>query len=549
MLTIILNWIYILFTVFCMGFVFFGFVEKVLHYSVKHMDAVLTAGLVIATVYAQTFSLFYRVNAEANAVMLFFCLAACIAMRKRMLEFVRERWGSCSAAGKVLVPVLFLVWCFFTSRGYRVLDMDLYHGQSIRWIEEYGAVKGLGNLHSRFGYNSSFFSVSALYSMRFLLGRSLHTVNGLMAFIMSVGALKLGRCFSRRKMLLSDYARVGLVYYLTIIWDEIIAPSSDYAVMLVIFFIVIKWLELLEDEKDRENAAPYALLCVAAVYALTLKLTAGLILILVLKPAWMLLKGKKWGQIGIYLALGLATAVPWMARTVVITGWLLYPYADLDLFSVDWKMTDESIIRTDSYLIKIWAKGANQLPDTRLTTWFPNWFLNHLTLTERLLILADMAACAAAAVSAGLMAVRKRRQELEKIFVIVTVMCCYLFWQFTAPMMRYGYAYVLLLAALAAGYILERTVLRRIVYVALLLYGTYKLGMGVQYGAGCFRTPCYVWQETYENYEMEAYEIDGVTFYYSPYAGATGYDPFPAAPTPALIRLRGEGLKDGFRLP
>lgn len=172
--------------------------------------------------------------------------------------------------------------------------MDLYHGQSIRWIEEYGVVKGLGNLHGRFGYNSSIFAVSALYSMKFLMGRSLHGVNGLIAFLLSLTALDLRKCFRRRKMLLSDYARVGLVYYLTTIWDEILAPSSDYTVMCTIFFIVIKWLTLLEseDQENKNSIAPYALLCVVGVYAITLKLSAGLILLLVIKPAFMLLKGK-----------------------------------------------------------------------------------------------------------------------------------------------------------------------------------------------------------------------------------------------------------------
>lgn len=57
-------------------------------------------------------------------------------------------------------------------------DSDLYHAQSIRWIEEYGVVPGLGNLHERFAYNSSFFALSALFSMKFLCGTSMHTMSG-----------------------------------------------------------------------------------------------------------------------------------------------------------------------------------------------------------------------------------------------------------------------------------------------------------------------------------------------------------------------------------
>lgn len=36
-------------------------------------------------------------------------------------------------------------------------NTDLYHVQSIRWIEEYGIAPGLGNLHYHLAYNSAFF--------------------------------------------------------------------------------------------------------------------------------------------------------------------------------------------------------------------------------------------------------------------------------------------------------------------------------------------------------------------------------------------------------
>lgn len=552
MLINILNWIYILFTIFCMGFAFSKFSEKVLHYAFKRVDTVLMTGLVIATVYSQFFSLFYRVGAEANIIMLLACVVICVTMGKQMFMFIKNALQNSSLTHKIIILLLFVAWSYFTSRGYMVYDMSLYHGQSIRWIEEYGVVKGLGNLHNRFGYNSSVFAVSALYSMKFLLGRSLHTVNGLIAFLLSVAVLDLGVAFKRRKMLLSDYARMGAVYYLTTIWDEIIAPSSDYAVMCTIFFIVIKWLSQLEeeDESRRNNIAPYALLCVMAVFALTLKVSAGLILILLIKPAYMLLREKRWKEIGIYLALGLVTAVPWFTRNVIITGWLLYPFPALDLFNVDWKITDIESIKVDAALISTWAKGANHIGlYPTLAQWFPNWFRNELFTTEKLLVLADMASCFIVVVMAVIIFVKKQWQKLDTLLVLITMFGCYLFWQFSAPMTRYGYAYVLLMAALTFGYLLEHLKRTKLVaYLFFVLYGLYKLYVGVDYIKDCSALPYYVWQATYESYEVEAYEVDGVTVYCSPYGGVTGYDPFPSAPERKTnIALRGNGLEDGFK--
>ena len=482
MLIIILNWIYILFTAFCMGYGFSVFVEKVLHYRIKRVDSILMTGLVIATAYAQIFSIFYRVNIEANVVMLVVCAVICVTMRKRMAAFIKTTFSECSLFCKICIPLLFLVWSYFTSRGYRVPDMDMYHGQSIRWIEEYGVVKGLGNLHQRFAYNSSIFAVSALYSMKFLLGRSLHTVNGFITFLLSLEALNLRKCFSRKKMLLSDFARVGMIYYMTTIWDEIIAPSSDYAVMLTIFFIIIKWLTQLEDEGEEKNITPYALLCVAGAYTLTLKLTAGLILIVIIKPAYRLLKEKRWKEILIYLALGLTAAVPWMVRTVLISGWLFYPFPALDLFRFDWKMTDIGAIRTDAELIKVWAKGTNEMGiNVPLKIWYPHWFSTQLLTTEKILIVGDMISVLLTGGFWVMTVVKKRWKNLDELLVLTTVMCCFLFWQFSAPMMRYGYAHVLLLAALTVGYILRGLKAVKLLYVFLILFGIYKLYTGAAY--------------------------------------------------------------------
>ena len=227
----------------------------------------------------------------------------------------------------------------------------MYHAQSIRWLEEYGVVPGLANLHERFAYNSSFFALSALYSMKFVLQESMHTMNGFIAIVLSLTCIPIAQSWKRKYFVLSDYARIGAIYYLTVITNEVVSPCSDYSVMMILFFIVIKWLDLLRD-KEKE-IAPYALLCVIGVYAITLKLTAGLILILVLKPAYMLLKEKKVKQILIYLGIGLLVAIPWFARTIIISGWLLYPFTGIDLFEVDWKL-DKALVEADAMQIKVW---------------------------------------------------------------------------------------------------------------------------------------------------------------------------------------------------
>ncbi len=546
MLSVGLNWIYMILTTFCAGYGIAYLAEKKLHYRIQGMDSILMAGLVAVTVYAEIFSLFYKVGAAANGILLAVCGAVFLLLRRQICQRLGDWRREASAVKKVLLPVLFLLWAYFSSRGYMAYDSDLYHAQSIRWIEEYGVVPGLGNLHERFAYNSAAFAVNALYSMKWLLGRSLHTASGFFALLLSGTALDLGRTWREKKLRLADYAMIGAVYYLVTIWDEVTAPSSDYLIMCTLFFIVIKWLLCLERDGSAaagEKLVPYALLCVAGVYALTLKLTAGLILLLVIKPAVWLIRGKRWREILLYLGLGLLVCLPWMARTVVISGWLLYPFPALDLFPVDWKMP-AGPIAVDAAQIKTWGRALYNvsLVDMPIQEWFPGWFSTTLSGMEKLLILGD-AACILLFVGYAVFSlIKKRKENLDILLVLATVISSYAFWQYSAPILRYGYAYVLLVDLLMAGVILQKLRRQWLLYALVCLYGGYKLVMMGDYIRGNYLIDAYIWQQDYGSYELVSYELGGITFYRPAMGDRAGYDCFPAAPTQPEIELRGEGL-------
>ncbi|MBR4060719.1 MAG: hypothetical protein IKK03_12870 [Lachnospiraceae bacterium] len=559
MLTIIITWIYALFTISLLGFGVVAFIEKVFHYNIEKPDSILMAGTVAATVYAQFFSLFYRVSLAANVGMLVCCAVIFVFNRNNIIRTICKWHQEWEIGYKILMGVLFVLWAYFTSRGYIHYDSDLYHAQSIRWLEEYGVVPGLGNLHERFAYNSSFFALCALYSLKYILGDSMHAMNGFLALLLSLTCLPIVKSWKQKRFSVADFARVGAIYYLTTITNEVVSPASDYAVMCVIFFIVIKWLDALEEECN--DIAPYALLCVVGVYALSIKLTAGLILMLLIKPAYMLIREKRVKEIFIYLVMGLVVAIPWMVRTVIISGWLFYPFTAIDLFDVDWKM-DAFYIDVDAMQIKVWGRAlyAIGLIDVPITGWFPNWFATTLSGMEKILILGCIAAMAITLISICVILVRRQFKHLDMLLVMITLLSSYLFWQTSAPLIRYGYAYVLLFVFVVFGWCLQelfphekgdrfawRRMLHRGVYIVFCLYGIYK---------GCFLgyyiyssrlAEHYICQQDYGVYEVESYEIEGVTFYYPISGDRTGYDYFPASGAKVNLEFRGASIKDGFR--
>ncbi|MBO5144104.1 MAG: hypothetical protein J6C19_01035 [Lachnospiraceae bacterium] len=577
MVSVLLNWFYIFITVFLVGFAASKAIEKRFGWHMKTMDSILAAGIMLAAVYAQFFSLFYKVGLAANAMMLLACLCIVIVWHREIAERIKRALITTGVIKGIILAGLILIWSYCTSRGYMHYDSDLYHAQSIRWIEEYGVVKGLGNIHVRFAYNSSFFALSALYSMKFLTGQSLHTVNGFLALLLSAEVLRLFDIRERRKIIMADFARLGAFYYLTIIYRDIVAPASDYAIMCVIFYLVIKWLDLLET--DRDEIAPFALLCVGGVYAVSLKLTAGLILLLLIKPAKMLIQRKRWKDIWIYLLMGAVILAPWLIRTVVISGYLIYPFPSLDLFDVDWKM-NASAAALDAAEIQTWGRGLNNaaLVDLPIREWFPGWFSTMLPTIGKLLIIADILCLV---IFAAMMvwfllrilvtSITKKnfgaclKQEPEEdqlcifgeyVLVLAAVLASYLFWQLSAPLLRYGYAYVLLTALLTVGFMItlwQEKVFKRALkpfkwgFAALLfVFSAVKLWSLADYIVSVSEQPYALCQQDYGSYELECYEVNEVSFYYPVSGDRVGYQCFPAIPRKMEIVFRGEDIREGF---
>lgn len=401
--------------------------------------------------------------------------------------------------------------------------------------------------------------------MKFLTGRSLHAVNGFMALLLWIQVLRLFDAQGRTgRTVVTGFARLGAFYYLTVIYSDIVSPASDYAIMCVVFFIVIRWLELLEQEE--ESAAPYALLCVAGVYAVTLKLTAGLILILLAKPAYMLLREKRQKDIGIYLVMGLVTIVPWLVRTVILSGYLLYPFPSLDLFDMDWKIPAAEAA-LDAAEIRTWGRGINNaaLVDLPVWEWFPGWFRESLPVVGKALVAADIVCLP---VFIALLAVQFRRGDMSaagrmrkgQLLALATVLASYGFWQLSAPLLRYGYAYVLLVVMITSGILCDNLIkyfdkrqkkdmIKKAAVLgvcALWVFSAVKLASLARHIHDKSAEKAYVWQQDYGNYTLESYEVEGVPFYYPVYGDRTGYDHFPSVPRQVPVLFRGQSVEEGF---
>lgn len=549
MFSVILIWLYMLFTCYVTGFACIRILSGKEAYQCRKETSYLYAGIGAVTVYAQLFSIFWKVGLMANLILLLICILCVVVFRKQFLENLHTCRLTISPIKAVFILVLLFVFAYGTSTGIIHYDTGLYHAQSIRWIEEYGVVPGLGNLHSRLAYNSAAFCLSALYSMAFLGGQSYHCCAGFLAFLLALVCME---AFTKERMKrprLSDFARLTAVYYLLIIFDEMVSPASDYFMVLLVFFIIIRWLELIE--RKETLYLPYALLSVLGVVVLTVKLSGALILLLVLKPAFMMIKEKRGKEIFRFLGMGILTVLPFLVRNVILSGWLFYPFTAFDFFTFDFKIP-KGMAEYDAREIQVYGRGFSDVEryGESVMNWLPEW-IGNLDGTNKVFLAMALGGVILLILLAVYAVLKKKKDMADFLHAAGTLAVCFLFWLFSAPLIRYGCVFLWLLPVLVWGYLylkisphLDRF---KIYFILLTVFGIYKLsafGVEVYHGASA---QYFILQKDYENFETTPYELHGITFYYPASGDRVGYRDFPSAPQKAEDIFLGDTIEDGFK--
>lgn len=553
MVSVMCNWIDIAGITWIMGFCLVRGLKKIAGADGAKDDMVSYSfyGLMVATVYAQIWSIFGKVAGTAHAILLLTCitgLTVCFyfdGKHKDLMEPVKSMtWKAAlqelAVRGKTkgnarlkvsVVAVLILLFAYGTSRGYIHYDTSLYHAQSIRWIEEYGMVKGLGNLQSRFAYNSAAFPLSALFSMKWLTGVSLHTVPGYMALLLTLECLRpvLDKRF--RHQIDANLVRVCALLYVLSIYTEMISPASDYFTVLAIFYILIKWLSV-----KGKCVHSYAMLCLLTLWTVTMKLSAVPLLLLTLHPLWLLTQDKDLRKIGIYTLSGILIFSPYVIRNYFLSGWLIYPLPGIDLFQVPWKVP-ASMALYDYQEIAVFARGTGvENFGSPLMSWLPAWFQRQTSFYKLFLLAAVAAALVWCMICLRTLMGRKDGKaertmvSSQWLFVTAVFMTALIFWFVSSPSIRFGVAFLLSFPVLVFGQLYQLVTDRMKLLCGICgLLLVYRLGTCLQSCGYYAKNDFWIWQKPYDDFAVETYQVDGEDIYYPSSGDRVGYAAFPAS--------------------
>jgi hypothetical protein len=346
--------------------------------------------------------------------------------------------------------LVILIWCLLAMQPPAMFDSGLYHFGSIRWLNEYPIVPGLGNLHWRLALNQSYFGFLALLNVAPYWGHG-YAAGGL--FLLILTAVTILEVALKQSRLWRWIFGALLSSYLCLLSGQIANPMPDTAIALLqvaIFVFLYCTLTTQTQAVGPPNVSlqhcqiALVFLCLTIV---TIKLSsvgfaAASFLLLIAgalgSPSRQLsypLVLKVCGLVGIFTLVHIG-------RSYLLSGAPFFPSPFLGIWSLTWAVPF-GIASNESQLIYAWAKqpGISLVSDVPVGFgWVGAWLLalpqtfKYLFVTSSVLLLLSLSLCRV-----------PKDGRLNKAWLLgIPIASAVVFWFFTAPDPRFLGAIVVL---------------------------------------------------------------------------------------------------------
>lgn len=275
-------------------------------------------GMVFQAILVTVFAFFYRINIEY-----FFCntlltVILFLLHRKTWLNRVKSivNWDWFCRI------LFFVIFCLSLARSSMLpflVDNESYYIQTVKWLNEYGWVKGLANLHIFLIHGSPWHALQAAYNFNFI-AELFNDINGFLVCIVSI--LWIDKISQAGKN--ADYQTNRWLFFLpvfSVLWFQFVdSPSMDlplYLISLIIIYCVL----------NRSEATDLAAILLA-VFLIFIK--AGIAPVLILVVFMLNKKNRK-----IFLTFSFVLGAIYVFKGIWLSGCPLTPFTGFRV-PVDW---------------------------------------------------------------------------------------------------------------------------------------------------------------------------------------------------------------------
>jgi hypothetical protein len=315
MILILLSWLYIFLTAMAFGIT----LSKALR--IQQLDVAVTPilGLFSVTVFATIWAFFGPINIGFHMVLVPLSIISGYKNKETFTLIIQNALAQIKSypfAIKMLLAISSLLIAAQSATLPFIIDNESYYIQTIKWLNEYGFVKGLANLHLFLGQTSGWHITQSAYSLSFLYDR-FNDLNGFCLLLINFFAIqKLHNYFVSGNRMDLVFGLLPLTY--AFLFQFVSSPSPDLPVYIFGFLIFSIYLQT-ENKKDS-----FSFIGILAVFAVFIKITAVVLLLFPLIVLVANFSSLKRQFVKMAFIAGLVLLL-FIAKNAMLTGYPLFP--------------------------------------------------------------------------------------------------------------------------------------------------------------------------------------------------------------------------------
>lgn len=567
MLLIFLNWIFITVISFIFGYAFvqvFKFFIEEEDKSPVNFSILVILGLIALTAITSVITLFSKIGLVINILVIVIAIQYAIINYRGIAKYLSFYYIEVKKANpwlKLLFFFSFLLALIYSASPSQNHDDGMYYMQTIKWIENYAVVPGLGNIHGKLAFNSNWHVLSSLFGFSYLGIPALNDLNGLLHIMVVTYAFTGLQSLMNGKYELATILKVLMFIPTFIFLKYFTAPTPDLAAIYLIWIAIIFLVKKIEEQSLEVFNIRSLMIIIFCTYICTIKLSALPICIPALYIFFKEVKKKNYMHMAVIIIAVLDLLAPWLIRNIIQTGYVLYPFEHLDLFNFDWEIP-KAVVIWEADWIESWARipsvDADIVNKMSISEWFPVWFDNKRIYDKAILFFIVISSLVFSV--RWLVRIIKGKFSFDRmnegwVVIYLTLIAGIAMWFWKAPDFRFGYGFTLFFCFLVVAQLAKKYFFTFRPQTGIkILYGTTVLF----YLIPLFLTFAYykVVDKNYLVYPapvvkpvIEKQIIDGKTFLITQSVKQCWDEPLPCIPPVNVeFELRTGSIQDGFRV-
>lgn len=373
-------------------------------------------------------------------------------------------------------------------------DTTYYHHQQIKWNEQFAVVPGLGNLDDKFAFNSQYLLLSAIFAFRPLFDQAIYSLSPI--FVISVMGWLIWEVaksnYEAKRIILT----IAYLFFIVISLNSVFDTSTDLLPNIIVFFmsaLVICYPKAIMKKSLFLFSVPL-LITICKISMLPFCLFS---LFIIYKS----MLRKDYSSFTFFISLGLMFCIPWFIRNIILSGYLVYPVYQIDIFSHDWKLPKEVAIKAANYVKFV----AHEFIEMLIK--YPSSRYRHPLYMNILIIFSYLTSSISVIALSILLIIKRKKQPLYYSFLSLSLIISFIIWLSNGPDIRFihGVIYVSIAFAIISVFKkkLRYTNLKNISIISLVLFTIYFGSITIRRGYYNYET---VKESTHRPYSSIIYK-------------------------------------------